>query len=162
MSDAVRSWMGTRCVIGALKGICLGPLTGPRGATLGYHLTPGIHECTTDGYPGPPCLQIDGPGFFRFFQVVIAGTQTWSVWCKQDADVFPYPSMLAMLASGVGPGATWASPLGEGNAPAGTGWKEISMVTYVSTPSVAEFYLINNLTSVYGSPALFDNFTPPS
>lgn len=154
LPPGIRDVTGEQCVVGALQGVCIGGLTSIHGDTFDRHLQVGVREELVDGYPSPPCLALDIPGFWRFKWQIIPGSQTISCYAKQVSNLAGYRPTLVIKKNplfGVGSDTI-------GVAPSGTGWVKIGPLTVVATqPGVLYCELHNNDTQTFQSTAYFDN-----
>lgn len=154
MPSFIRDVTGEQCVVGALQGVCIGDLTSMQGDTFDRHLQTGVREELVEGYPSPPCLALDYPGFWRFRWQVVPGTQTISVWTKQVSNVASKRSTMIVKAN---PATGLAADV-VGTAGAGTGWVKIGPLSAtVSSAGVLYVELHNNDTDTFYSTAYFDS-----
>ena len=150
-----RDRYGEQCVVGALQGISLGaPSSGLGDNTYSRHLQTGVREEFNDGYPSPPCLALDYPGFWRFRWQVIPGSQTLSCYAKQVSNVTGLrPTMVVKANPAIGFPADVVTAAGSS-----TGWIKVGpMTAVVSAPGVLWVELHNNDTNTFQSTAYFDN-----
>lgn len=153
----VKSKTGLGCIVGALRGICLGgPTSYSSDTTFGRHLQVGVRKELVEGNPSAPCLALDYPGFWRFRWQLISGTQTLSCYAKQVSNVAgKRPTMVIKANASIGVAADVP-----GTAGAGTGWVKIGPLTVVATaPGAVWVELWNNDTDTFYSTAYFDNIS---
>ena len=150
----IRDVTGEQCVVGALQGVCIGDLTSIHGDTFDRHLQVGVREELVDGYPSPPCLALDIPGFWRARWQLSPGSQTISVWAKQVSNVAgKRPTLVVKANPAIGVSADIV-----GTAGSSTGWTKIGPLTVVATaPGVVYFEFHNNDVVTFQSPCYFDN-----
>ena len=149
-----RSRVGAQCVVGALKGITLGGPTSYLGDdTFSRHMQTGVREELVDGYPSPPCLALDYPGFWRFRWQLAPGTQTISVWAKQVSNVTgKRPQMIVKANPAIGVAADVV-----GTAASSTGWTKIGPIgVTASAAGVVWVELWNKDTDTFYSTSYFD------
>jgi hypothetical protein len=150
-----RDRTGVQGVVCALQGISLGaPSSGLGDNTYSRHLQTGVREEFNDGYPSPPCLALDYPGFWRFRWQVIPGSQTLSCYAKQVSNVTGLrPTMVVKANPAIGFPADVVTAAGSS-----TGWIKVGpMTAVVSAPGVLWVELHNNDTNTFQSTAYFDN-----
>lgn len=125
-------------VAGALRGICISPITAWLGDPCVYerHLAVGVSKSTTEGSPAAPCLRIAHIQFWRFRWAVEVGARTVTVQVKQAINAAPYPKIVikanpdvglaADVTQSAGPGSDWKSISAGFNASAiGAVWVEL-------------------------------------
>lgn len=151
---AVRSLIGRQGVVGFLKSITLGGPSAYLGDnTWERHLQTGVREELVDGYPSPPCLALDYPGFWRFRWQLAPGTQTISVWAKQVSNVTgKRPQMIVKANPTIGLAADVV-----GTAASSTGWTKIGPIgVTASAAGVVWVELWNKDTDTFYSTSYFD------
>jgi len=146
----------TPCVIGFIKGICLGGMSNVFGDGRAdtRHLALGIRKATDEGYPTPPCLAIDIPNMWRFRWGVLTGTRSISIYTKQVSSVTGLrPKMVVKANPSVGINVDVSASAG-----LGTGWIRIGPITINPTQDGALFVELWNM-DIYNlnSPAYFDH-----
>lgn len=154
----IRSFIGKQWIVGALQGITLGgPTSMIQDNGFMRHMQTGVREELVDGYPSPPCLALDYPGFWRFRWQVVVGTQTISVYAKQVSNVAgKRPSMVVKANAALGVVADVS-----GSAGSSAGWVKIGPLSVTATTAgVLWVELHNNDTDTFYSPAFFDNLGP--
>ena len=149
-----RDLIGRQCVVGALQGVCIGDLTSINGDTFDRHLQVGVREELVDGYPSPPCLALDIPGFWRFRWQLNVGSQSISIWAKQVSNVAGHrPTMMVKANKACGLNADVVATAGSS-----TGWIKLGPLTIVATaPGVVYVELRNNDVVTFQSPCYWDN-----
>ena len=134
-------------VVGWLKKIHLGGMTGPHDSVHGSPLLAGVSRYNLDGSPAAPCLLMRQPGYWRFRWGVEAGNRTISIRVKQVANVEPFPSLVLKANPAVGIDADIVE-VSDG----GAGWVTITSSFLCIAAGVIWVELRNNCTSIY-SPA---------
>ena len=144
---------GRQCVVGALQGICIAPTSILGDGTYGRHMQTGVREETTEGYPSPPCLALDYPGFWRFRLQVVPGIQTISIWAKQVSNVTgKRPSMVVKANAAIGVATDLSASAGSSS-----GWTKIGPITITASDAgVCWVELHNNDSDTFYSTAYFD------
>jgi len=146
MSDFTKNIFGARpCVVGALQYL----------KVLGIgDFRPGIAKEENEGYPSPPCLRLDYPGFWRFRWGIFPGQQSISIWTKQVSNVSGYRPQIVVKANpefGVLSDQT-------ATAPEGTGWVQIGPLTLTASQAGWVWVeLWNRDTYTFNSPCYFDH-----
>ena len=146
--------MATQCVNGFLQGISLGSPTSIAGDTpMGRHLQVGVTQSLGEGFPAPPSLQLNVPGFWRFRWSVKAGPRAIYVSAKQNSTGSVYrPSVILKQNNAVGLTADVSA-----SAAAGADWQQIPMAFTATGNGVVWVELWNNNTAMFNAPAFFDH-----
>lgn len=149
---------GRSSSIGILQGINLGGVTGPlSNSSGGMCLKPMVVRNNTEGTPGPPCLELQGPTMFHFRWSLHSGQNVLTIQCKQVVNANPRPSVIVKANPSCGVNSDVIA-----SAPAGTGWVTVTVTVNATCSTTTDNAVIvelwNNYIASYQS-AFFDNIS---
>jgi hypothetical protein len=120
-------------------------MTGPDNSAFGWPLQVGVGRNNTEGNPSAPCIVLAQPGAWRFRWAVKPGARTVAVYCKQPANLSPYPSLAVKADASLGvPSDVEVTSTG------GAGWVAVGPASLTITAAGALWVeLRNNLRAGY-------------
>lgn len=120
---------------------------------FGRHMQVGVIEELVDGSPGPPCLKLAIPGFWRFRWAVASGSHTIQCDVKQVINASPRPTLVVIKNTDIGINADVIVTAGSS-----TGWITLGPATITPNATGAVWVeLHNNYASLSNTPCYFDH-----